>query len=31
MCSSGCLRMHNADVLELYDFVVPGTKVTIED
>lgn len=31
MCSSGCLRMHNADVLELYDFVVPGTRVTIED
>ncbi len=30
-CSNGCLRMHNADVMELYDFVVPGTHVTIEE
>jgi hypothetical protein len=31
MCSSGCLRMHNADVLELYDFVTAGTHVTIQE
>lgn len=29
MCSNGCLRMRNADVVELYDFVRHGTKVTI--
>jgi len=28
-CSNGCVRMNNADVIELYDFVSPGTRVTI--
>lgn len=27
--SNGCIRMHNEDIVELYDFVVPGTKVKI--
>ncbi len=31
MCSNGCLRMHNADVLELYDFMTVGAHVTIEE
>lgn len=31
MCSNGCVRMHNADVIELYDFVSPGTVVQIVD
>ena len=30
-CSNGCLRMRNADVVELYDFVQPGTQVVIGD
>jgi len=30
-CSDGCVRMHNADVIELYDFVVAGTPVTIQE
>lgn len=29
--SNGCLRMRNADVRELYDFVVPGTRVEIRE
>lgn len=29
--SSGCIRMRNEDVQELYDYVAIGTKVTIED
>lgn len=29
--SSGCIRMRNEDVQELYDLVPIGTKVTIED
>jgi hypothetical protein len=28
-CSNGCLRMHNEDVAELYDFLVPGTMVEV--
>jgi hypothetical protein len=28
-CSNGCVRMLNDDVMELYDFVVPGIKVVI--
>jgi lipoprotein-anchoring transpeptidase ErfK/SrfK len=28
-CSNGCIRMNNEDVIELYDFVSPGTRVTI--
>ncbi len=29
MCSNGCIRMLNKDVIELYDFVVIGTKVKV--
>lgn len=29
--SLGCIRMHNADVEELYSFVSPGTDVIISD
>jgi lipoprotein-anchoring transpeptidase ErfK/SrfK len=29
MCSNGCLRMKNEDVIELYDFVRNGTEVKI--
>ena len=28
-CSNGCIRMHNDDVVELYDFIVPGAKITV--
>ncbi len=28
-CSNGCLRMYNRDVVELYDFIQMGSKVTI--
>lgn len=28
--SKGCVRMHNADLLELFDFVQVGTKVHID-
>ncbi len=28
-CSNGCLRMHNEDVMELYDFLQRGSRVTI--
>ena len=31
MLSEGCIRMLNADVEELYDFLVPGTEVKIID
>jgi len=31
MVSSGCVRMHNVDVEELYDFVLTGTEVVITD
>lgn len=30
-CSNGCIRMRNEDVVELYDFMTPGTKVLIEE
>jgi len=30
-CSNGCLRMHNPDVIELYDFVQIGTHVEIRE
>jgi lipoprotein-anchoring transpeptidase ErfK/SrfK len=30
-CSNGCLRMRNADVTEFYDFIHPGSRVTIRD
>ncbi len=30
-CSNGCIRMANEDVMELYDFAVPGTLVIIEE
>jgi lipoprotein-anchoring transpeptidase ErfK/SrfK len=30
-CSRGCIRMRNADLLELFDLVEPGTPVHIED
>jgi lipoprotein-anchoring transpeptidase ErfK/SrfK len=30
MVSNGCVRMRNAEVEELYDFVVPGARVVIE-
>ncbi len=30
-CSNGCIRMHNADVVELYDFLHPGSRVEIRD
>lgn len=29
--SHGCIRMSNADVMELFDLVYPGTEVTIGD
>lgn len=29
--SSGCFRMHNADVLELYRLVDPGARVLVQD
>jgi len=29
MCSNGCVRMHNEEVKELYDFITPGTTVRI--
>jgi L,D-transpeptidase YbiS len=29
--SHGCVRMRNADVVELFDLVAPGTEVLIED
>ena len=29
--SAGCVRMHNDDVIELYDIVPKGTEVTIVD
>jgi len=29
--SHGCVRMRNADVIRLFDAVVPGTRVLIED
>ena len=28
-CSNGCLRMRNDDVIELYDFMLPGSQVHI--
>jgi lipoprotein-anchoring transpeptidase ErfK/SrfK len=31
MSSNGCVRMHNSDVVELYDFVTPGATVVIVD
>jgi len=30
-CSNGCIRLHNKDVIELYDFVVSGARVTIAE
>jgi L,D-transpeptidase YbiS len=30
-CSKGCTRMHNKDILELFDIVETGTKIYIED
>ena len=30
-CTQGCVRMHNADVEELYSIVPVGTEVTIVD
>jgi len=30
-CSNGCIRMRNQDVIELYDFLTPGTRVLIEE
>ena len=29
LCSNGCIRLLNEDVVELFDFVVPGAKVEI--
>lgn len=29
--SHGCIRMHNADLLQLFDWVQPGCQVLIED
>ena len=29
--SHGCVRMKNADVAELYEFITPGTNVTIAE
>ncbi|NQZ53141.1 MAG: L,D-transpeptidase [Piscirickettsiaceae bacterium] len=29
--SHGCIRMHNKDLLALFDLVVPGTKVDIHE
>jgi len=31
MSSNGCIRMANKDAEELYDFVLPGTRVVIEE
>lgn len=31
MCSNGCIRMHDTDVIELYDLTTPGAGVTIVD
>ncbi len=28
--SKGCIRMRNADIIELFDWVVPGTQLLIE-
>ena len=30
-CSNGCVRLRNADVMELYNFVDAGTQVTIQE
>jgi lipoprotein-anchoring transpeptidase ErfK/SrfK len=30
-CSNGCIRMRNADVIELYDFFINGTKVEVRE
>jgi len=30
-CSNGCVRLRNADVVELYDFVREGTRVVITE
>ena len=29
--TAGCVRMHNSDVIELYDMVTKGTAVEIVD
>ena len=30
-CSHGCVRMRNVDVIALFDQLVPGTRVTIDE
>ncbi len=30
-CSNGCVRLKNDDVIELYDFMQPGSRVLIKD
>jgi len=30
-CSNGCIRMRNADVIELYNFMHPGSRVEVRD
>jgi len=30
-CSNGCIRLHNKDVVEFFDFVVAGARVTIAE
>jgi lipoprotein-anchoring transpeptidase ErfK/SrfK len=30
-CSNGCIRMRNADVIEFYNFMHPGSRVEIRD
>jgi len=30
-CSNGCIRLKNDDVIELYDFMQPGSRVLIKD
>jgi len=30
-CSNGCIRLRNDDVIELYDFMQPGSRVLIKD
>jgi lipoprotein-anchoring transpeptidase ErfK/SrfK len=29
LCSNGCIRLLNEEAIELFDFVTPGTMVTI--
>ncbi|MDP6106824.1 MAG: L,D-transpeptidase family protein, partial [Candidatus Brocadiia bacterium] len=31
LCSNGCIRMHNKDVIELFDLLTRGTRVRIVD